>query len=71
MLQSAGFVDPSPPIIPEVISGAANGTSGAVIDNGVELIENTNPLTPANLPQPENPGVGVNSGIETQAIGDE
>jgi hypothetical protein len=53
MLGSAGFEDRNAaPIIPQQMGGAPT-------DTGMRVQQNTNPLTPAN------PGVGLNSGIET------
>lgn len=53
LLRSAGYVDKDAgPIVPQA----------SVIDQGLDLPANTNPLTPAN------PAVGLSAGIETQRI---
>lgn len=54
LLRSAGYQDQdAAPIVPEVPQG---------IGAGVQLPNNTNPLTPLN---PSHPAVGLNQGIET------
>ncbi len=65
ILRSAGFEDKdAPPLMPENIFPPVDP---AVTEMG-GLPPNTNPTTPVPVPEPGNPAVGANAGIETQMI---
>ena len=70
LLRSGGFKDKdAPPIVPELETAAIPPQQDELI-NQEELPVNTDPMTPAPLPALATPGMGGNTGIETQELGD-